>query len=220
MPVGAIALWGLIAFVMVRFQFDLNGRTSLPTQAFLSSGAGKVLDMGAGTGRSTVMVLEARPQTTLVALDSFGESYVEHFGPTKNGETVLDEGRQRLLANLKAAGLEQRATIQPGDMRHLPFEPATFDAIVSSYAIDHLNRDGIGKALSEANRVLKPGGEFLLMVIAKDKWLQFTFGPLLMHSRMVAGDYWESRLRDAGFEIVESGHRPATHYIVARKRAA
>jgi len=148
--IGALTLWAFVAFLLVRFGFDMNGRATLPTQAFLSSGSGKVLDMGAGTGRSGVMVLEARPQTTLVALDSFGESYEEHFGKTKAGESVEDQGRQKLLANLKAAGLEQRATIQPGDMRHMPFEPATFDAAVSAYAIDHLNGEGARQALSEA----------------------------------------------------------------------
>jgi ubiquinone/menaquinone biosynthesis C-methylase UbiE len=215
--IGALTLWAFVAFFLVRFGFDMNGRGTLPTQAFLSAGSGKVLDMGAGTGRSAVMVLEARPQTSLVALDSFGESYEEHFGKAQAGQSVEDQGRQKLLANLRAAGLEQRATIQPGDMRHMPFEPETFDAVVSAYAIDHLSREGGSQALSEAHRVLKPRGEFLLMVIAKDLWLEFTFGPLLMHARSAGPDYWENRLRDAGFEIVESGRRPATHYVLARR---
>jgi ubiquinone/menaquinone biosynthesis C-methylase UbiE len=214
---GLVTLWAFAAFVMVRFGLDMNGRATLPTEAFLRSGSGKVLDMGAGTGRSTLMVLEARPKTTVVALDSFSDSYVQHFGNPKPGEAVVDQGRVRLLSNLRAAGVEQRASIQPGDMRHMPLEPASFDAIVSAYAIDHLNREGIRQSLSEANRVLKPGGEFLLMVIAKDPWLTFTFGPLLAHSHMVPSDYWDSRLREAGFEIVEQGMRPATKYILARK---
>ena len=54
-------------------------------------------------------------------------------------------GQERLLSNLKAAGVEQRATIQTGDMRKLPFEAATFDAVVSTYAVDHL-----GRVLSES----------------------------------------------------------------------
>jgi len=173
--IGAVTLWSFAAFLVARFGFDVNGRLPLPTQRFLAAGKGRVLDMGAGTGRSTLMVLEARPQTTVVALDLFAESYQAHFGSAQSGQ-------ERLLSNLKAAGVEHRATIQAGDMRKLPFEPATFDAIVSTYAIDHLNRDGVTASLSEASRVLKPGGEFLLMVITKDAWLKFTFGPLLLHS--------------------------------------
>jgi ubiquinone/menaquinone biosynthesis C-methylase UbiE len=159
--IGALTLWSAAAFLVARFDLDVNGRLPLPSQRFLASGTGRVLDMGAGTGRSSIMVLEARPQTTVVALDLFTESYEHHFGPGQSGQ-------ERLLANLKAAGLEHRAAIQTGDMRKLPFEAATFDGFVSTYAIDHLNRDGITTSLSEAFRVLKPSGEFLMMVITKD----------------------------------------------------
>jgi SAM-dependent methyltransferase len=217
-PIGALVLWSTSAFLLVRFGFDLNGRMSMPTQAFLASGAGKILDMGAGTGRSSIMVLEARPKTTLVALDSFGESYVEHFGADGKAQEVPDVGRQRLLANFQAAGVEQRATIQPGDMRKMPFPPASFDGIVSAYSIDHLNSEGITSSLAEASRVLKPGGEFLLMLIAKDFWLNYTFGPVLMHAGMRASSSWGDRLRNAGFDVIEQGRRPATAYFLARKR--
>jgi SAM-dependent methyltransferase len=156
------------------------------------------------------MVLEARPQVILVPLDLFGTSYEEHFGPGSSPQ-------ERLLANLKAAGVEQRATIQTGDMRQLPFESATFDSIVSSYAVDHLNRPGVQQTLSEAAQTLKPGGDFLLMVIGKDVWLQFTFGPLLLHSGLRGPTWWTDRLREAGFQVVEQGTCPATLYFLARR---
>jgi len=208
--VGIVALWSTAAFVVVRFVIDINGRPSLPTQSFLHLGTGRVLDMGAGTGRSSIMVLQARPQATLVALDLFGDSYEKHFGRSESPQ-------QRLLTNLRAAGVEQRATIKAGDMRHLPFEPAAFDAIVSSYAIDHLNREGINQSLTEAARVLKPGGEFLLMVIAKEPWVQFAFGPLLLHGGTRGPAWWTQRLQEAGFQVLEQGTRPVTLYLLARR---
>ena len=207
---GAVTLWSAAAFLVARFGLDVNGRLPLPTEKFLVSGEGRVLDMGAGTGRSTLMVLEARPHATVVALDLFGESFERHFGPGQSGQ-------ERLLSNLKAAGLESRATIQTGDMRKLPFEAAMFDGVVSTYAIDHLNRDGVTASLSEASRVLKPGGEFLMMVIAKDAWLKFAFGPLLLHTGTRSPAQWTSLFQDAGFHIVEQGTRPGTLYILARK---
>jgi hypothetical protein len=73
--VGALVLWSGAALVIECFVINVNGRPSLPTQSFLATGAGRVLDMGAGTGRSSIMVLESRPQATLVALDLFGQSY-------------------------------------------------------------------------------------------------------------------------------------------------
>ncbi|HUE23209.1 MAG TPA: class I SAM-dependent methyltransferase [Bryobacteraceae bacterium] len=214
---GAVTLWSIAAFLVMRLGMNMNGRAPLPTEAFLPSGSGRVLDMGAGTGRSTLMVLEARPRAFVMALDSFSDEYVHHFGNPENGKPVPDQGRERLLLNLKTAGVDQRATIQAGDMRQMPIESAAFDGIVSAYAIDHLNRDGRTKALGEAARVLKPGGQFLLMVIAKDLWMDLTWGPLLMHARLPGRDCWEGFLRDAGFQVLESGTRPATLYFLARK---
>lgn len=208
--VGIVALWSTAAFLVVRFVIDINGRASLPTPSFLLLGTGRVLDMGAGTGRSSIMVLQARPQATLVALDLFGDSFERHFGRSESPQ-------QRLLTNLKAAGVEQRAMIQVGDMRKLPFEPAAFDAIVSSYAIDHLNREGVNQSLAEAARVLKPGGDFLLMVIGKEPWVQFAFGPLLMHGGPRGPAWWTQRLQEAGFQVLEQGTRPVTLYLLARR---
>jgi len=209
---GVFFLWSSTAFLIARFMLDINGRASLPTENFLRSGIGRVLDIGAGTGRSSIMVLEARPGATLVALDLFGESFDQHFG---HG----DSPQQRLLANLKAAGVDRRASIETADMRKLPFEPATFDAIISAYAIDHLNRDGIHQSLAEAARVVKPGGDFLLMVVAKEPWTQFSFGPV-MHMGMRGPAWWNDRLREAGFQILEQGTRPGTLYLLARRNAA
>lgn len=208
--IGAVTLWSLAAFAVVCFGFNANGVPSLPTESFLSSGTGRVLDMGAGTGRSTLMVLEARPRATVVALDLFGDSYRHHFGEEQSGE-------QRLMANARATGVADRAEVRKGDMRELPFEADSFDAIVSAYAIDHLNRDGIVKSLGEAARVVKPNGEFLLMVIGKEFWGGFTFGPLMLHP-MRSQETWAGLLRDAGFEVLQQGTRPATFYFLARKR--
>ncbi len=207
---GVVLAWSSVAFLVARFAFDVNGRPSLPTESFLRSGAGRVLDLGAGTGRSSIMVLASRPQATLVALDLFDVSFKNHFG---GGESP----QQRLFANLKAAGVDNRATIQTADMRRLPFEPAAFDAIVSAYAIDHLNRQGIVQALAEAARVVKPGGDFLLILIAKEPWGLFTFGPLLLHGGPRGPAWWTARVQEAGFQVLEEGTRPLTLYLLARR---
>ena len=56
---GVVALWSGAALLVERFVIDINGRAALPTQAFLRSGVGRVLDIGAGTGRSSIMVLQS-----------------------------------------------------------------------------------------------------------------------------------------------------------------
>jgi len=203
-------LWSSTALLAARFVLNLNGEAELPTQSFLRSGVGRVLDIGAGTGRSSIMVLKARPQATLVALDLFGQSFEQHFGPSQSPQ-------QRLQANLEAAGVQQRAAIVTADMRELPFEPSTFDAIVSAYVFEHLNREGIQKSLAEAARVEKPGGDFLLMLVAKEPWMQYTFGPMLMHAHLQGAEWWTPRLREAGFQVIEEGTHPATLYLLARR---
>ena len=206
---GVVLAWSLAAFVVMRFVFNMNGRAPLATENFLSSGVGRVLDIGAGTGRSSVMVLEARPRATLVASDLFGESFDQHFGHS-------GDPQQKLLANLRAAGVSGRATIETADMRKLPFATASFDAAVSAYAMDHLGRDGSRQALAEAARVLKPGGDFLLLVFAKEPWAWFAFGPLMAHAGRGAA-WWTESTRAAGFQILESGTHTLTLYILARR---
>jgi SAM-dependent methyltransferase len=205
---GAAAAWSMAAFLVVQLVFRFNDVPPLPTQAFLASGSARVLDLGAGSGRSSIMVLSARPQCTLVALDNFSAGYIRDHGPRKT------------LANFRAAGFEQRATVQTADMRSLPYPDGSFDAIVSAYAIDHLDRDGIRKTLREAARVLRPRGEFLLEVMYPDRWMRFVWGPIVLHG--ASGDRlktrWTSLVQEAGFEVREDGTRPMTFYVLAIKR--
>ena len=207
---GVLVLWSAAAMLETRFVLNLNGLPELPTQAFLPGGKGRVLDIGAGTGRSSVMVLTARPEATLVASDLFGASFEHHFGHEQNPQN-------KLMQNLKAIGVDRRATIATADMRQLPFEAAAFDAVVSAYAMDHLNRQGSEQALAEASRVLKPGGDFLLILVENDRWAKFAFGPLLSHGGTRGAGWWTDRMRKAGFQIAEQGTQPMTLYLLGRR---
>src|SRR3954447_19869365 len=97
--IAGFVVWAGVAFVIVRFVIDINGPAKLPTPAFLASGHGRVLDLGAGTGRSSIMVLKARPEVSLVALDLFGDSFNRHFGAAR------ETPQARLMSNLRNAGV-------------------------------------------------------------------------------------------------------------------
>ena len=63
----------------------------------------------------------------------------------------------------KARGLS--AQLSSADVRTLPFPDASFEAVVSTSTLDHLDRDGYTAALAELRRVLAPGG---VMVVTFD----------------------------------------------------
>jgi SAM-dependent methyltransferase len=203
-----VTVWAIAAFVVVQSVLRFNDLPTLPTPAYLASGTGRVLDLGAGSGRSSIMVLLERPKTTLVALDNFSATYIKDHGPDK------------LRANLRAAGVDARADVVSADMRTLPFPDASFDALVSTYAIDHLPRNDIPGALSEAARVVKPGGEFLLEIMYPDGWMRFAYGPFMMHGANAAQirTRWPSMMEQAGFRVVEQGTAPASFFMRAVKR--
>jgi len=71
---------------------------------------------------------------------------------------------ERTLKNAQLEGVEVK--VQTSDIRTLPFENGTFDAVVSSLVIHNIPAEkGREKALSEMIRVLKPGGRFFLLDI-------------------------------------------------------
>lgn len=121
------------------------------------------------------------------------------------------------MANLRAAGVDTRATILAGDMRKLPLPGESVDAAVSAYAMDHVGREGAGQALAEAHRVLKPGGEFLLMLVANDVWMKVAFGPILSHGGTRGPTWWHEQAVAAGFEVIEEGSRPGTMFFLLRR---
>ena len=143
---GAVMVWAIVGLFLVNVIFGINKPMQLPTERFLTSGRGRVLDVGAGSGRAAVGVLLARPGTTVTGIDLYqGYMGIENNTP------------ERFMTNARIAGAAQRAEAIKGDARELPFGDATYDAVVSSYVIDHLRNEGKVKALSEVARVSNRG---------------------------------------------------------------
>jgi SAM-dependent methyltransferase len=210
--IGAlVAVWGLVGLWILQYEVRINLPLELPSEKFVASGRGHVLDVGAGSGRAAIAVLRDRPQTTAVALDWFKEGYgIE-------GNAVA-----RVFQNAQVAGVRERIDVQSADMCDMPFEAESFDAAISSYAIDHMRRDDSKRALKEVHRVLRPGGDFLLEVMHMDAYVRVALPIAGAHGYLgplTTEQLWRGLLEEAKFEVVESGTMPATVYVLARKRA-
>jgi SAM-dependent methyltransferase len=110
-----------------------------------------VLDIGCGRG--AVLTAVARRLTTgrVTGVDIWSTS-----DQSGNAKDVT-------LRNASLEGVSDRVHIQTGDMRALPFPDATFDLVVSSLAIHNIRSDDDRKrAITEAFRVLEPGGRMVI----------------------------------------------------------
>lgn len=106
-------------------------------------GIGDLLDLGTGTGR--LLELLAPRATSLTGLDS--------------SHDMLSVAR----SNVARAGLDH-ATLRQGDVYRLPFDAHSFDAVTCHQVLHFLDRPSL--ALSEAARVLRPGGRLLVVDFA------------------------------------------------------
>ena len=104
----------------------------------------KVLDVGCGTGRYTIMF-------------------------SKKGAKVegIDISQKMLnIARQKAEENKVKIKLINGNMLNLPYESNKFDIIVSSLALDHVKE--YDKAISEFVRVCKPRGKIIFSVLHPD----------------------------------------------------
>lgn len=112
----------------------------------------RILDMGCGRG--AVLLMAAQRLTT-------GRAVGVDVWRTRDQTGNSAEATQR---NAVAEGVADRVELHTGDMMALPFEDNSFDLVVSSLAIHNISRNaGREKAISEAVRVLRPGGRLMIV---------------------------------------------------------
>jgi SAM-dependent methyltransferase len=112
-----------------------------------------------------------------------------------------------MLEQVNRLAAERKLTnilTQQGDVEHLPFEPATFDVVVSRYSAHHWPNPL--EALREFARVLKPGGQFILSdIVAPDTPTLDTYLQTIellrdpSHVRDHSVMQWLDMLSEAGF---------------------
>jgi len=108
-------------------------------QELVPPDAARVLDLGTGDGRLLALVLERRPRTEGVALD---------FSPT-----MLAAARER-FATCRAVNVIEH------DLEHRLPNLGAFTAVVTSFAIHHLEHERKRSLYAEILDQLSPGGVF------------------------------------------------------------
>mgnify|MGYP002633438234 CR=1 FL=1 len=104
-----------------------------------------------------------------------------------------------------------------GDATKLPFEDNTFDCVVTSEVLEHIQDDV--SVLSELHRVLKPGGSLGVTVPScwpeKINWMLSDeyHAPKSVggHVRIYSATELKAKLRSAGLEVIDSHHAHALH---------
>jgi SAM-dependent methyltransferase len=162
-----------------------------------------VLDAGAGFGRHAYEV--ARLGGRIVALD-YADDEVRTTRATFGA--MLQEGQ--IAADSYVGALR-------GDATHLPFPDDTFDRVITSEVLEHIQDDV--SAIAELVRVLRPGGSFACTVPSwwpeKINWkLSDEYhAPKAVggHVRIYSQTELEAKLRAAGLDVRGSHHAHALH---------
>ena len=145
----------------------------------------RLLDVAGGTGDISFRFLDRAGSGHATVLDLT--------------EPMLIEGRKRAEAAKMADSLDWIA----GDAMALPFADSTFDVYTISFGIRNVTRPQ--EALSEAFRVLKPGGRLMVLEFSQipNELMQkvydlYSFNIIPRMGQMIAGD------RDSYQYLVES----------------
>ena len=86
--------------------------------------------------------------------------YARQFGVDVTGVDISEEMVETASANAARAGVAGRVRFRQADSQHLPFDSATFDAVVNECAVGI--PDDSQAVLDEMLRVVRPGGSVVI----------------------------------------------------------
>lgn len=162
-----------------------------------------VLDAGAGFGRHAFEL--ARRGANVVALDYAADEVIA----TRNVFGAMLEGGE--------IAADRYVGVLRGDATRLPFADDSFDRVITSEVLEHIQADV--DAIAELVRILRPGGTFAATVPSwfpeKINWMLSDeyHAPKSVggHVRIYSATELKAKLRTAGLEVLGSHHAHALH---------
>lgn len=142
----------------------------------------RVLEVATGSGEMFRRLLRANPG---------GETFGLDLSPNMAART-LDRARREFPAAKSHCGAV--------DVRSMPFQPASFDAVVCCYLLELLSHDDIRLTLREIRRVLRSGGTFSLVVIGQNAAI---FNRLYDVAGTLVPAFWGRQVEHTVPELVE-----------------
>src|SRR5438270_2659479 len=172
----------MLAFLGVYLHNTLRGKfvvwANLLDQLHLR-GDERILDLGCGRG--AVLLMAAQRLTTGRAVG------VDLWRSVDQSGNCLEATRRNAIAEVVA----DRVELHTADVTALPFEDNSFDVVVSNFAIHNISGSaGREKAISEAVRVLRPGGRLLIVDVRATRQYQAQLARLGMDDVARRGLGW------------------------------
>ncbi|HEX8006742.1 MAG TPA: class I SAM-dependent methyltransferase [Trebonia sp.] len=144
----------LLAFTGVYLHTTLRGKLRVWERELDRAGLNgneQLLDLGCGRGAVLVEAAKRLPAGRAVGADLW------------SGKDQSGNRPEATLANAAAAGVADRVEVHTADMTALPFADGSFDVVTSALAIHNIpSPEGRYRAVDEAMRVLRPGGQLLI----------------------------------------------------------
>jgi ubiquinone/menaquinone biosynthesis C-methylase UbiE len=97
------------------------------------------------------------------------------------------------------------------DAENLPFADNTFDIVYSNGVLHHT--PDTDQAIAEVYRVLKPGGQAVIMLYCKDSWhywFNMIFCVGILQGKLITGENWLGRATEWGGKNAQTLENPIT----------
>jgi SAM-dependent methyltransferase len=154
-----------------------------------------LLDLGCGRGAVLLAAAKLLPNGRAIGLDIWRADQT-------------DNSQENTLRNAELEGVADRVEVRTADITDLPFDDNSVDVVVSSLVVHNISDPAArAKAISEAARVLRPGGRVALA----DIWAT------RRHAQQLRDLGWtDARRRGLGWRMWW-GPGMGTHLITATK---